>query len=153
VYPDSDAADDAYFGSGMCETLRARPALAADFFERLMDESPASPLAAEALYRFGVALSHLDDPNEAMLALERVRTRYAESRFAPKALDRITLLHRLRLQPALLRAGAGPKPGAPPPARRIGAAAPAPALEPDLYRLDPTDGAPAAELRESGESD
>jgi len=23
VYPDSDAADDAYFGSGMCETLRA----------------------------------------------------------------------------------------------------------------------------------
>src|SRR6185503_3952749 len=27
VYPDSDAADDAYFGSGMCETMRARPAL------------------------------------------------------------------------------------------------------------------------------
>jgi outer membrane protein assembly factor BamD (BamD/ComL family) len=142
VYPDSDSADDAYFGSGMCETLRGRPALSADFFARLMDESPASPLAAEALYRYGVALSHLDDPTEAMLALERVRTRYADSRFAPRALDRITLLHRLRLQPALLRGGAAAKP-TPPPAQRIGAP-PAPAPEADLYRLDASYGAPPA---------
>ncbi len=153
VYPDSDAADDAYFGSGMCETLRARPALAADFFARLMDESPASPLAAEALYRYGVALSHLDDPTEAMLALERVRTRYADSRFAPRALDRITLLHRLRLQPALLRAGAAPKQGGPPPAQRIGSAPPAPGPEPDLYRLDVSYGAPAAARGEAGKSE
>ena len=144
VYPDSDAADDAYFGSGMCETLRARPALAADFFARLMDESPASPLAAEALYRYGVALSHLDDPTEAMLALERVRTRYADSRFAPRALDRITLLHRLRLQPALLRATAAPKQGSPPPAQRIGPAPPASLPESELYRLDASYGAAAA---------
>src|SRR2546428_12547150 len=97
----------------MCETLRARPAMAADFFSRLMDESPASPLAAEALYRYGVALSHLEDPAEAMLALERVRTRFADSRFAPKALDRITLLHRLRPRPTPPRASAGAEPEGP----------------------------------------
>ncbi len=144
VYPDSDAADDAYFGSGMCETLRARPAMAADFFSRLMDENPGSPLAAEALYRYGVALSHLEDPAEAMLALERVRTRFADSRFAPKALDRITLLHRLRLRPTLPRASAGAKPEGPAAARRVGGGQPAPPPEPDLYRLDAAYGAPPA---------
>lgn len=142
VYPDSDAADDAYFGSGMCETLRARPALAADFFSRLMDESPASPLAAEALYRYGVALSHLDDPAEAMIALERVRTRYADSRFAPKALDRITLLHRLRLQPALMREAG--KSGGSATAKRIGGEPPGPSPDPEIYRLDAAYGAPPA---------
>ena len=101
VYPDSDAADDAYLGSGMCESLRARPARAADFFSRLLDESPGSPLAAEAQYRFGAALSRLDEPAEAMLALQQVRVRYADSRFAARALDRITLLHRLRQAPQL----------------------------------------------------
>jgi TolA-binding protein len=137
VYPDSDSADDAYFGSGMCETLRARPAHAADVFARLMDENPSSPLAAEALYRYGIALSHLDDPTETMLALERVRTRYPDSRFASRALDRITLLHRLRLQPALLRAAA--KAGAAPTAKRIDSE-PAPGPEPALYRLDSSYG-------------
>jgi TolA-binding protein len=113
VYPDSDAADDAYFGSGVCESLRARDARAADVFGRLLDESPGSPLAAEALYRMGLALSHLEDPPEAMLALQQVRTRFPESPWAARALNRITLIHRLRLQPLLLaaRAAGGAKPG------------------------------------------
>ncbi|MBI1951363.1 MAG: tetratricopeptide repeat protein [Acidobacteria bacterium] len=142
VYPDSDAADDAYFGSGMCESLRARPALAADFFARLMDENPASPLAPEALYRLGLALSLLDDPAEAALALERVRTRYPDSRFAPRALERITLLHRLRLQPAFLRAPAAWKTPAAAKAQRISPGQGAAPPEPDLYRLDDAYGAP-----------
>ncbi|HEV8701436.1 MAG TPA: tetratricopeptide repeat protein [Candidatus Polarisedimenticolia bacterium] len=143
IYPDSDAADDAYFGSGMCETMRAHPALAADFFSRLMDESPASPLAAEALYRLGLALSLLDDPAEAALVLERVRTRYPESRFAPRALERITLIHRLRLQPAFLRAQAAAKTSAAAKAQRVSDGPAAAPPEPDLYRLDETYGAPA----------
>jgi TolA-binding protein len=124
IYPDSDAADDAYFGSGMCESLRARPSRAADVYSRLLDENPASPLAAEALYRFGLALSHLGDPAEAMLALQQVRNRHPDSRFAARALDRITLLHRLRLAPAL---------ASPAPAGSLGAAA--------LYRVDEAYGA------------
>ncbi len=144
VYPDSDAADDAYFGSGMCETLRDRPALAADFFARLMDENPGSALVPEALYRYGVALSHLDDPGEAMLALERVRTRFADSRYAPKALERITLLHRLRLQPALVRASSAMKPGGLAAAQRFQGEQPPPSTDPDLYRLDAAYGTPAA---------
>jgi len=144
VYPDSDWADDAYFGSGMCETLRAHPALAADFFARLMDESPASPLAPEALYRFGLALSHLDDTAEAMLSLERVRTRFPDSRFAPRALDRISLLHRLRLQPALLRSGGVARSGAGAPAQRVASAQGALSPDPDIFRLDDAYGtAPA----------
>lgn len=143
VYPDSDAADDAYFGSGMCETLRAHPAPAADFFARLMDESPTSPLAAEALYRLGLALSHLDDAAEATLALERVRTRHPDSRFAPRALDRITLIHRLRLQPAFLRlAAAAQRSGAAAKAQRVSSGQGTTPPEPDLYRLDDAYGAP-----------
>jgi TolA-binding protein len=143
VYPDSDAADDAYFGSGMCETMRARPALAADFFSRLMDESPGSPLAPEALYRLGLALSLLDDPAEASLVLERVRTRYPDSRFAPRALERITLIHRLRLQPAYNRAAAAAKSPAAAKAERVSGGPGAPAPEPDLYRLDDAYGSTA----------
>jgi len=111
VYPDSDAADDAYFGSGICESLRARPARAADNFGRLLDEQPGSPLASEALYRFGAALSHLDDPAEAMLALQEVRSRYPDTRLAARALDRITLLRRMRLGTAP-GAGSAPPGGA-----------------------------------------
>ena len=109
VYPESDAADDAHFGSGMCESLRARPEKAADSFSRLLDENPGSPLAAEALYRLGIALSRLGDPGEAMLTLQQVRGRYPDSRQAARALERITLLHRLRLQPITAPAK-GPKP-------------------------------------------
>ena len=100
VYPDSRALDDAYFGSGMCETVRDRPARAAEAFSRLLQEIPASPLAEKTLYRLGVALSHLDDPAEAMLTLQEVRNRYPGSRTAAMALARITLLHRMRLQPS-----------------------------------------------------
>jgi outer membrane protein assembly factor BamD (BamD/ComL family) len=120
VYPDSDAADDAYFGSGVCEALRAHPTRAADYFSRLLDEHPGSPLAAEATYRYGLALSHLADPAEAMLALEEVRQKFPDSRFAARALERITLLHRMRLLPSLRPPGARP----------------GPADEADLYRLD-----------------
>ena len=141
VYPDSDWADDAYFGSGMCETLRARPALAADFFARLMDENPGSPLAPEALYRFGLALSHLDDSAEAMLALERVRTRFADSRFAERALERISLLNRLRMQPALSRSAGGTKVLAGFAAQRIDPGKSAPAGDPEIFSLDNAYGA------------
>jgi outer membrane protein assembly factor BamD (BamD/ComL family) len=134
VYPDSDAADDAYFGSGMCEALRARPARAADVFSRLLEEQPASPLAAEALYRFGVALSHLDDAAEAVLALQRVRTTYPDSPFAARALERITLLRRLRLG-AALRTGPG--------AGSAGAGSAAA----EIYRFDAEYGAAAPAAR------
>lgn len=130
LYPDSEAADDAYLGSGRCEALRARPARAADYFSRLLDESPASPLAAEALYRLGVAQSRLDDPAEAMLTLQEVRTRYPDSRYAARALERISLLHRLRLAPVLPAA--------------VPAAAKTPAGGPELYRADDAFVAPAA---------
>ena len=106
IYPDSEAADDAYFGSGMCELLRGRPARAADAFSRLLEEHPESPLFAETLYRQGLALSLLDEPAEAMLALERLRLRWPDSAFAPRVLDRLTLLHRMRLLPAQTDAGA-----------------------------------------------
>ena len=111
IYPDSDAADDAFFASGMCDALRARPARAADDFGRLLEEHPDSPLAAEALFRQGVALSLLGDPAEAMLALQAVRTRYPDSPFAASALERQTLLHRLRLQPGLLAKSGNPSAG------------------------------------------
>ena len=97
LYPDSRSADEAYFGAGMCETLRHRPAHAAALFGHLLREHPASPLAPAALYRHGLSLSHLDEPDEAILALQEVRTRFPESRFAADALDRITLIHRLQL--------------------------------------------------------
>ena len=118
IYPDSAAADDALFASGMCDLLRGRPARASEMFGRMLEEHPESALAGEAQYRQGVALSLLDDAGEAMLALQRVRTRAPESRFAAQALDRLTLLHRMRLQPALTaaagREGATPPSAEPP---------------------------------------
>ena len=100
IYPDSDAADDAAMAAGRCDQLRGRPARASESFARLLAEHPDSPLAGEAMYRYGLALSRLDDAAEAMLALERLRLRSPDSPFAAPALDRLTLLHRLRLLPS-----------------------------------------------------
>jgi TolA-binding protein len=138
IYADSEAADDALFGSGMCDLLRGRAARASEMFGRMLEEHPESPLAAEALYRQGVALSLLDDAPEAMLMLQRLRQRAPESRFAAQALDRLTLLHRMRLQPAVAAAGGG-REGAP-----VSSEAPSSEGTP-LYRPDPDYGAgPAA---------
>jgi TolA-binding protein len=109
MYPDNEAAADAFFASGMCDALRARPARAADDFSRLLEERPDSALAPEALYRYGAALSLLGDPAEAMLALQSTRARYPDSPFAGRALELQTLLHRLRVLPALV---AKARPGA-----------------------------------------
>jgi TolA-binding protein/DNA-binding beta-propeller fold protein YncE len=106
LHPESEAADAARFSSGMCESLRGQPALAARAFEHLLDEHPDSPLVPEALYRFGVVLSRLDAPEEAMLALQEVRSRHPGSPQAKKALGRLTLLHRMRILPALAKAEA-----------------------------------------------
>ena len=139
IYPDSAAADDALFASGMCDLLRGRPARASEMFARMLEEHPESPLAPEAQYRQGVALSLLDDASEAMLALQRVRTRAPESRFAAQALDRLTLLHRMRLQPALAAAAGGREGVAP-------VADPTASEGTTLYRPDPDYGpGPAAQ--------
>lgn len=133
IYPDSAAADDALFASGMCDLLRGRPARASEMFSRMLEEHPESPLAGEAQYRQGVALSLLDDAGEAMLALQRVRTRAPDSRFATQALDRLTLLHRMRLQPAI--AAAAGREGAPLPTE------PPSSEGTPLFRPDPEYGA------------
>jgi tetratricopeptide (TPR) repeat protein len=128
MYPDSDAADDAALAAGHCDLMRGRPARASESFARLLAEHPDSRLAAETLYRYGVALSRLSDPGEAMLALEKVRVLAPESPFAAQALDRLTLLHRLRLLPATASgvASAGGTNGRPAPATEWTA----------LYRVD-----------------
>ena len=136
IYPDSAAADDALFASGMCDLLRSRPARASEMFGRMLEEHPESPLAGEAQYRQGVALSLLDDAGEAMLALQRVRSRGPDSRFTSQALDRLTLLHRMRLQPAL--AAAAGREGATPPAPEPPSSEGTPLFRPDSdYGPDP----------------
>ncbi len=142
MYPDSDAADEAGFGSGMCELLRGRPARAAEAFGSLLTLHPDSPLAEESLYRYGVALSRLDDAPEAMLALQRLRTRAPNSPFAAAALDRITLLYRLRLLPSLAAGAAGGAAGKGTPAA-AGAATPRADWK-ALYTIDPDYGAALA---------
>jgi hypothetical protein len=75
-------------------------------------------------------LSRLDDPAEAMIALERLRLRAPDSPFAGPALERLTLLHRLRLLP-------------PEPVARPGAVT-APADWTAFYRVDVDYGATLA---------
>ncbi len=127
-YPESDATADALFGSGMCELLRGEPARAAAAFRRLADEIPASPLIADALLRHGEALSRLDPPGEAMIALQEVRSRFPGSEQAARALDRLTLLHRMRVLPSQA-----------PPSRE----GPASSDRTSLYQLDRAYGPPA----------
>lgn len=101
LHPGSGAAAKALFGSGMCELLRGQPARAAASFERLVDEHPSNRLAPGALYRLGVSLSRLDSTAEAMIALQQVRSRYPDAPQARLALERLTLLHRMRVLPLL----------------------------------------------------
>ena len=104
VYPGSPLVGDALFGAAMSQMRSGafEDALAA--FSRLLEQVPGYAAAARARLAFGYCQYRAGDYPRAMEEYQKVRDLFPGRPEAQMALERLTLLHRLRLLPATGRA-------------------------------------------------
>lgn len=101
IYPGSDVADLALFGAGYADYAAGRYDKSVLSFQRVAEEDPAGKAAETAGYYSGLALARQGDHLRALEELQAVRTRHPGGRLAERALDRLTQIWRLRLQPGI----------------------------------------------------
>lgn len=92
AFPRSELADDAQFYIGSTHYADGRFREAADAFEQVMLNYPDGDAVAEALYKRGLALDRLGEPELARQAFELVVRNHAEhnmANLAQQALDRL----------------------------------------------------------------
>lgn len=68
-------------------------------FQDLASRYPGMPVVAEGLLHTAVLHASAGEPLKAMEALQRVRTRFPKAPAAARALNQLTILHRLYLRP------------------------------------------------------
>lgn len=100
VYPGSAPVGPALFGAAVSEMRTEAFAAAIEDFSRLFEQVPDFPGASQARLAFGYCLFRADDFARAMGEYQNVRDLYPSRPEAQVAIERATLLHRLRLNPA-----------------------------------------------------
>ena len=103
VYPESPLAGPALYGGAAAQMRSGAFAVAQDDFARLLERYPALPETASARLAYGYCLYRSGDYARAMEEYQKVRDRNPGKPEAEVARERITLLHRLRLLPAVGR--------------------------------------------------
>lgn len=89
TYPDHKLAGNAQYWIGECHYSQRRFSEAAEAFDRVEKNFPASPKVPAALLKKGLSLAELKQMPEARAALQRILERYAQSEEAAKARDRL----------------------------------------------------------------
>jgi len=100
VYPESGPVGPALFGAAVSEMRTEAFSAAIEDFSRLFEQVPDFPEAPRARLAFGYCLFRADDFPRAMGEYQDVRDLYPSSPEARVAIERATLLHRLRLNPS-----------------------------------------------------
>ncbi len=103
IYPSSDVVDRALLGAGIADLMAGRAGKSIEPFERVVEDFPASPVVEDALFWMGEALAVRGDHVRALEELQRVRNRFPEGRLGGRAIDRMTLLYKTRIEPGLGR--------------------------------------------------
>ena len=104
VYPGSPLVGDALFGAATSQMRSGAFEDALAVFSRLLEQVPGYAAAARARLAFGYCQYRAGDYPRAMEEYQRVRDLFPGKPEAQVALERLTLLHRLRLLPATGRA-------------------------------------------------
>ncbi len=99
IYPDSDVVDRALFGAGYADFLAARYGKAIGSFEQVAEEFPDGAAAESARYYMGLAYVRQGSFVRALEEFQAVRTHHPGGRLAPAALDRLTQIHKMKMQP------------------------------------------------------
>ena len=100
VYPDSPLVGPALFGAAVSQVRAEAFAAAVEDFSRLFEQVPDFAVGAKARLAFGYCLFRADDFPRAMQEYQKVRELFPSRPEAQIALERLTLLHRLRLNPS-----------------------------------------------------
>ena len=95
LYPRSEWVPRALYATALAHRKSGRLAEATDVARRVALEHPASDAAPAAQFELAHDLALAGEFRPAMEEFQQVRNRYAESEWAPRALDRITALYRL----------------------------------------------------------
>jgi TolA-binding protein/streptogramin lyase len=104
VYPDSPLVGDALYGAAMSQLRSGAFDDAQAAFARLLEQVPGYASAGRARLALGYCQYRAGDYQRAMEEYQKVRDRYPGKPEAQVALERLTLLHRLRLLPSTGRA-------------------------------------------------
>lgn len=104
VYPGSPLVGDALFGAATSQVRSGAFEDALAVFSRLLEQVPGYASAARARLAFGYCQYRAGDYPRAMEEYQKVRDLFPGKPEAQVALERLTLLHRLRLLPATGRA-------------------------------------------------
>ena len=101
IYPTSDIVDKALLGAGFADMMAGRYDKAVTAFEQVAEQYPNGPAAEEARFALGMSLARSGAFIPALEEFQRVRVLYPEGRLAGQALDRLTQIYRLKVQPGL----------------------------------------------------
>ena len=95
-YPNSSLADDARYYAALCQLKLGNYAQAEEELRKFPEKSPASELAAPALYQLGMACLFDGKADDALAAFQSVRDRYPAGLYSTNALNAIELITRAR---------------------------------------------------------
>ncbi len=99
VYPDSPRVGHALYGAAISQVRAEAYESALEDFSRLLEQVPDFSGAPKARLAFADCLFHAGDFQRSMEELQKVRDLYPSKPEAREAVERLTLLHRLRLEP------------------------------------------------------
>jgi TolA-binding protein len=103
VYPGSSLVGPALYGAAVSQMRSEAFGTAIEDFSRLLEQVPEFSAAPQARLAFGYCLFRADDFPRAMEEYQKVRDLYPSRAEAQVAVERLTLLHRLRLNPSVGR--------------------------------------------------
>ncbi|MCI0657773.1 MAG: tetratricopeptide repeat protein [Acidobacteria bacterium] len=103
VYPGSSLVGPALFGAAVSQMRSEAFGTAIEDFSRLLEQFPDLPAAPRARLAFGYCQFRAGDFPRAMEEYQKVRDFFPSRSEAKVALERLTLLHRLRLNPSVGR--------------------------------------------------
>jgi len=101
IYPASDQVGPALFGMGYSDFEAGRYDKAITAFEQVVDRYAGSAPAAEALYTMGMAFARQAAWTRSLETLQLLRTLHPKSPLAGRALDRMTLIYKMKVQPGV----------------------------------------------------
>jgi TolA-binding protein/sugar lactone lactonase YvrE len=104
VYPQSSMIGQALFGAATSQMRSDSYGTAIEDFSRLLEQVPDFPAAPRARLAFGNCLVRSGDFQRGMEEYQKIRDLYPSKKESQVALERLTLLHRLRLNPLSGRA-------------------------------------------------
>ena len=99
IYPDSAEVERALFGAGYADLMAGKYDTSIGSFARISEDHDRDEIAEQARYQTGIAYLRLGAHVKALESFQAVRTLHPAGRLGGKALDRLTQIYKMKVQP------------------------------------------------------